>query len=242
LTALQYELLRVIRPSGESRLTGTAYLNKKKLDVLLGDLLEDITGQVVIDFGCGEGYEAIELAVRGAARVIGVDINDEYLERARRHARATGVSDRVEFVRETREPADVIISLDSFEHFAHPPAILRQVYGSLRPGGALIASFGPTWYHPYGGHLFSVFPWAHLVLSERALIRWRSDHRDDGKQSFEEAGLNRMTIKRFRAIVAESDFHIDRLELVPIRSVRTFHNRFTQEFFTSIVRCKLLKS
>ncbi len=44
----------------------------------------------------------------------------------------------------------------------------------LQPAGEVLVSFGPTWYHPLGGHLFSVFPWAHLIFSEKALIRWRS--------------------------------------------------------------------
>jgi hypothetical protein len=47
----------------------------------------------------------------------------------------------------------------------------------LNPGGEVAASFGPTWYHPLGAHLFGVFPWAHLISSEEALIRWRSDFR-----------------------------------------------------------------
>jgi SAM-dependent methyltransferase len=240
VTALQYEILRLIRPSGRSHLTGTAYKERGKLDVLLGDLLGDVRGQVVIDFGCGAGEEAIELARRGAAQVIGIDINRECLTQARRNAADAGV-DRVIFATGTESPADVVISLDSFEHFADPKAMLERMYRLLRPGGAVIGSFGPTWYHPYGGHLFSVFPWAHLLFSERALIRWRSDHRTDGKMSFAEAGLNRMTVDRFLRLARASRFEIEHLELVPIRRLKPFHNRLTREFFTSIVSCKLRK-
>jgi ubiquinone/menaquinone biosynthesis C-methylase UbiE len=53
-----------------------------------------------------------------------------------------------------------------FEHFTEPKLALDAMYRLLRPGGTLVASFGPTWYHPLGGHLFSVFPWAHLIFSE----------------------------------------------------------------------------
>jgi 2-polyprenyl-3-methyl-5-hydroxy-6-metoxy-1,4-benzoquinol methylase len=241
VTALQYEVLRLIRPSGQSHLTGQAYEGRAKLDVLLGDLLDDIQGRLVIDLGCGDGHETIELARRGAARVIGVDINLECLERARRNTQDAGLSNLIEFSTDAGCPADIVVSLDSFEHFAEPEAMLEHIHGLLRPGGAVISSFGPTWYHPFGGHLFSVFPWAHLVFSERALIRWRSDHRTDGKKSFAEAGLNRMTVKRFLRLARTSRFQIERLELVPIRRVKRFHNRLTREFFTSIVRCKLRK-
>ena len=102
--------------------------------------------------------------------------------------------------------------------------------------------FWPTWYHPLGGHLFSVFPWAHLVFTEASLIRWRSDFKTDGATRFCEAegGLNQMTIRRFRSIVAESDFKFAEFEPVPIRKLRIIANRVTREFTTAIVRCKLV--
>jgi 2-polyprenyl-3-methyl-5-hydroxy-6-metoxy-1,4-benzoquinol methylase len=241
-TALQYEALRLIRPSGQSHLTGAVYEGKGKLDVLLGSLLGDLRGLDVIDLGCGDGREAVELAARGAAHVLGLDINVECLQRARRHAEEAGVSHSVEFSTETAAPADVVVSLDSFEHFADPAAMLDHIYGLLRPGGVLVASFGPTWYHPFGGHLFSVFPWAHLIFSEKALIRWRSDHRTDGKRTFAEAGLNRMTVGRFVHLARTSRLKVEHLELVPIRRFRFMHGRLTREFFTSIVRCRLRKA
>ena len=76
------------------------------------------------------------------------------------------------------------------------------MFDLLKPGGLLIASFGPTWYHPLGGHLVSVFPWAHLIFSETALMGWRSGIRADGAKRFHEVegGLNQMTIRRFEQL------------------------------------------
>jgi hypothetical protein len=39
------------------------------------------------------------------------------------------------------------------------PSILSIVDKLLRPEGEVLISFGPTWYHPLGGDLFSAFPW-----------------------------------------------------------------------------------
>jgi len=246
MTALQYQALRRIRPSGTSHLTGDVYKKNgklTKLDILVGDLLDDVQGKKVIDFGCGDGHEAVEIAQRGASHVLGVDLSQECLARAWRNAELAGVQDRIAFATAVAdESADVVVSLDSFEHFADPQAILDQMNRLLVPGGAVVISFGPPWYHPYGGHLFSVFPWAHLVFSERALVQWRSDHRHDGKNSFAEAGLNRMTIRRFVRLVNRSQFRIEYLELVPIRHTKPLHNRLTRECFTSVVRCKLSKN
>ena len=143
----------------------------------------------------------------------------------------------------TEERGDIIISLDAFEHFAEPAAVLRVMDGLLKPEGQVVASFGPTWYHPLGGHLFSVFPWAHLLLSEEALIRWRSGFKTDGATRFGEVagGLNQLTIREFERIVAESPFQFATLEPVPIRKLRRLHNRLTREFTTSVVRCRLVK-
>ena len=203
----------------------------------------EIAGKMVIDFGCGEGDDSIEMVRRGAGRVIGIDIRNDVLNVARQKADEERIGPQCSFATSTNELADVIVSVDAFEHFSDPAEILRIMYHLLKPSGAVLISFGPTWYHPLGGHLFSVFPWAHLLFAEEALIEWRSTFKTDGATRFGEVagGLNQMTIARFEALVAGSLFRIDSLELVPIRKVRRFHNRLTREFSTSIVRCRLLK-
>lgn len=243
-TAAQYRLLKKIAPGEPTHMTGEVYRNRSKLEVLLGNtLLDRLRGKVVLDFGCGSGECAVDLAQRGAAKVIGLDIRASALEEARRLAEQHGCADRCEFTTATSEPVDAVVSIDAFEHFANPAAMLSEMYRLLKPGGEVAVSFGPTWYHPLGGHLFSVFPWAHLVFSEAALIRWRSDIRDDGATRFSEVegGLNQMTIGRFERIVHGSQFRIEMLEPVPIRKLRWLHNGITREFTTAVVRCLLVR-
>jgi hypothetical protein len=87
-----------------------------------------------------------------------------------------------------------------------------------------------------------VFPWAHLVFTEKSSIRWRSDFKTDGATRFCEAegGLNQMTVGRFRSIVAESDFKFAEFQPIPIRKLKIFANLLTRQFTTAIVRCKLV--
>jgi SAM-dependent methyltransferase len=238
---LGYRILLAISPAEPTHMSGSAYAARSKIQELMGsDVWDEIRGKVVLDFGCGKGTEAIELAQRGAQYVYGVDLLERWLVIAREQAAKANCRNIV-FCEAPPQSADVIISIDAFEHFEDPAGVLKTMAGMLKPGGCVLASFGPTWLHPYGGHLFSVFPWAHLVFSERALCRWRSHIRKDGAQRFSgvEGGLNQMTIHRFRRIVEKSCFNLDRLETVPIRAARFFHNRITQEFLTSVVRCKL---
>jgi SAM-dependent methyltransferase len=239
-----YWLLRRIAGSTpwQEACSGSAYRDRPKLEVLFGpSIWRELENKVVLDFGCGTGQDAIEIATRGAFKVIGVDIRDNVLNVAREEAARAGVADRTVFVREPPEQVDVVVSVDAFEHFADPADVLEQMKRHLRPGGRLLICFGPPWYHPLGGHLFSVFPWAHLVFTERALIRWRSDFKTDGATRFGEVegGLNQMTVRRFRRLVRHSGCGIESLEAVPIRRFRAIAKGPIQEFFTSIVRCRL---
>lgn len=244
LIEAQYKLLKKICPGEPSGMDGSAYAGKSKMRVLLGNrFMDQLRGKRVIDFGCADGFETLEIARSGAARVIGIDMREHMLAKGRDLARQAGFEDKCEFATATAEKADYVITIDAFEHFDDPPAILEVMYDLLVPGGSVLVSFGATWYHPLGGHLFSVFPWSHLIFSEKALLRWREDIRDDRPTKFSEieGGLNQMTIARFERIVRESKFEMADFELSPIRQFKPIHNRLTREFTTSVIRCKLLK-
>jgi SAM-dependent methyltransferase len=244
---LGYRLLRVIAPRPASfQASGNGsrkdYEGVSKLEKLFGkqvwDLLSDRT---VVDFGCGKGEDVVEIAQHGARFVTGLDIREDLLEAGRRRAQKAGVRSLTQFTQEIRAPVDVVISLDSFEHFHDPEAALTRMYALLKPGGRALISFGPTWYHPHGGHSFSVFPWAHLLFTERALLRWRADFRQDGATRFSEiqGGLNQMTIRRFRQLVRKSLFCVESLTAVPIAALRFLGTRFTREWTTSYVKACL---
>lgn len=243
LNDLQYRLLKKIAPGEPHTMNGSAYDGKSKIRVSLGDdLLTLIRDKTVIDFGCGDGVATLDLARHGAKKVIGLDIRQSVLDKAISYAEAAGLGECCEFTTSTDTRAEVIVSLDAFEHFGDPAAILEIMHNLLKPDGCVMISFGPTWYHPLGGHIFSVFPWAHLLFSESALIRWRATLRPDGATRFSEVagGLNQMTIARFERLVSASQFRIEALETVPIRPLHPVHCRLTREFTTAIVRTKLV--
>jgi SAM-dependent methyltransferase len=242
--SLGYRLLKKISKDGKTGyMDGSAYATRSKLEALLGPYFwREIKDKVIVDFGCGSGSDAIEMVQHGARKVIGIDIQERLLAMARERANRLGVSDCCAFTTKVDERADVIVAIDSFEHFDNPEAVLKTMGGMIKPDGCVIASFGPTWYHPLGGHLFSVFPWAHLIFTEEALIRWRSDFKSDGAQRFREVegGLNQMTIRRFERIVRKSPFKFAQFEAAPIRKLHLLANRLTREFTTAVVRCKLV--
>src|SRR5205823_4418180 len=121
--ALQVGLLKRLSRSGRGG--DESYSPESKVANCLGEsFVKGIAGKTVIDFGCGEGDAAIELAKCGAERVIGVDIREEVLQLARQKARKANVEHVCSFAQSTKERADIVISLDAFEHFSDPAAIL----------------------------------------------------------------------------------------------------------------------
>jgi ubiquinone/menaquinone biosynthesis C-methylase UbiE len=79
-------------------MTGDNYLGKSKLEMTLGsEVWSKIKGKTVLDFGCGDGAEVVEIAERGVTKRVGLDIDPSLLRRARARAAAAGVSERCEF-------------------------------------------------------------------------------------------------------------------------------------------------
>lgn len=240
LDSAEFNLLsRLFRQ--EMKPIGSRYAKRQSLLEIFGrGFPVAVCNKAVLDFGCGFGEDTVAIASYGARRAIGVDLRQEFLSHARFLAQKSGVADRCVFTDQASEQCDLIVSVDAFEHFSDPAAILSLWASLLTIDGSVCLSFGPTWLHPAGGHLFSPFPWAHLLLSEEALLRWRALSRSDGATTIEAAGLNRLTIKRFEQLVSDSPFRFASLELVPIRKLRFIHNRLTREFSTSVVRCRLV--
>jgi len=239
-----YKMLKTIAPRTKTNQIARYVSDSDlKLQQYFGDDIFDIAAnKTIIDFGCGEGNQAIEIAKQSpTSHVIGLDIQEHHLEKGTKKAQECSVSDRCQFLTTTDELADIIISKDAFEHFSNPSEILDIMSRLLKPNGYVLAAFGPTWYHPYGGHLFSVFPWSHLIFTENAQILWRSDFKTDGATKFSEVdgGLNQITINQFEQIVLRSPFSLDFLETIPLKGLRILKSKFLREFGSSIVRCRL---
>jgi SAM-dependent methyltransferase len=174
-----------------------------------------VAGRSVLDVGSGRGATCVELARRGAARVVGTDL--QVAPQAREVIAAEPeLAERIEFVetdgtlRELGdEQFDVVLSKDCFEHYADPESFVHALADRVAPGGVLAIGFGPLWKSPYGGHIeyMTPVPWAHLVFPEDVIMdeRRRFRPREDAR-SFAEirGGLNKMTLARFRAIMDSS--------------------------------------
>ena len=76
-------------------------------------LLPDASGRRVLDLGCGAGQLSRHLATTGATEVIGVDVSERMLERARAewaHPRVTYTRGAIEDLAYPRERFELIVS------------------------------------------------------------------------------------------------------------------------------------
>jgi SAM-dependent methyltransferase len=183
-------------------------------------------GRRVLDFGCRFGGSTLWYALQGPARVTGVDLSEESLSVAQEYLRiklsstlpaeqARLTSERLEFRKGEAQtiPLDdgavnLIVSEDVIEHLEDCEAIFREWWRVLAPGGEVLLSFGPLWYHPHGVHLWEIFPgpWTHLIFPERVCVQVRNLLKKDGQNGSHWTELNKMTMTRFERLVRLSRF------------------------------------
>jgi len=101
---------------------------------------EDLSGATVLDLGCNGGFYSIEMKRRGAARVVGIDVDDRYLSQARFAAKTLDLN--IEFEkRSVYDMAsipgqfDYVLFMGVFYHLRYPlfalDNIIKKVRGKL---------------------------------------------------------------------------------------------------------------
>lgn len=102
-------------------------------------------GMTVVDLGTGPGFMLPFLceAVGPSGKVIGEDIQTDFIEKARAMAKSRSL-DNVSFVlgsdNDPKLPAgaaDLILVLDAYHHFDYPDRMLAAIARGLKPGGRL---------------------------------------------------------------------------------------------------------
>jgi tRNA (mo5U34)-methyltransferase len=114
---------------------------------------DDLSGMSVLDIGCNAGFYSLEMARRGAARIVGIDSEDTYLEQARFAAEVEGFN--IEFrklsiyeVAQLKERFDWVLFMGVLYHLRHPLLALdlihehvardRLVFQSMQRGSRVV--------------------------------------------------------------------------------------------------------
>jgi tRNA (mo5U34)-methyltransferase len=101
-----------------------------------GAIPQNLAGKSVLDIGCNGGFYSIEMKKRGAARVLGIDFDDDYLAQARFAADVTGHD--IEFrklsvydVGTLSERFDVVLFMGVLYHLRHPLLALDLIHAHV---------------------------------------------------------------------------------------------------------------
>lgn len=103
-------------------------------------------GQVVCDFGCGNGYHSLQLAKRvgPTGQVYSIDIQPEMLEMLRERAGPRGLAN-IKPILATEEESglppdtfDLVLMVDVYHELSDPEPALAAIRKSLKPEGRLV--------------------------------------------------------------------------------------------------------
>jgi SAM-dependent methyltransferase len=106
-------------------------------------LLPDLRGRRVLDLGCGFGWFCRFAREQGAAQVLGIDVSEKMLARARAGGDDPAIAyQRADLETVSLAPAsfDLAYSSLALHYIVGLERLLAQVHGALAPGGAFVFS------------------------------------------------------------------------------------------------------
>jgi tRNA (mo5U34)-methyltransferase len=93
----------------------------------------NLAGKTVLDIGCNAGFYSLEMKLRGADRVLGIDTDEHYLAQAAFAAEVNGIE--VEFrnmsvwdIAALKERFDLVIFMGVLYHLRHPLLALDLIH------------------------------------------------------------------------------------------------------------------
>ena len=114
------------------------------------NILSQLRGRRVLDYGCGYGGKAVELARRlPESTVVGLEVHEHKIVKGADFASRSGVSNCT-FVLATQDrmpleddAVDAIVSHDVIEHVHDPAATMKELHRVLAPNGRAYLVFPP---------------------------------------------------------------------------------------------------
>ena len=130
-------------------------------------MLPDLSGKRVLDLGCGYGWFCREARRAGAAEVLGVDLSEKMLDRARALTRDAGIRylrGDLEQLSVESQAYDLVYSQLALHYLPDLTALFAKLWQGLKPGG---------WF---------VFTTEHPIYTCPARQGWLTD--DEGQRSW----------------------------------------------------------
>ncbi|ASK30424.1 SAM-dependent methyltransferase [Chryseobacterium sp. T16E-39] len=110
---------------------------------VLQKMLPDFTGKTVLDLGCGFGWHCRYAIEHGAKSVVGIDLSERMLEKAREINSIEGITyirKALEDVDYPTEQFDIVLSSLTFHYIESFDEMAHNIYQWLKPEGQFVFS------------------------------------------------------------------------------------------------------
>ena len=214
--------------------------------------------KTILDFGCGLGSLTINVAKKFPKKIIGIDLEKEFIEFANRNLNTNfnELNKIVEFKKldllkkKFHKKFDIIISKDTFEHSVNLDKILEKFYAILNTNGYVYLGFGPLYNFLNGDHARTglVIPWLHALLPEKFIIKFYNLKNKKKINNITELGLNKYSLAKYKEIFNSSKFKIlyfkTNLSDHPASKIFNLFKDIPilDEYFTNNIYCVLKKT
>ncbi len=104
-------------------------------------MLPDLSGRRVADLGCGFGWASRWMRGQGAASVLGIDLSEKMIARARADTADAAISYRIADLEMLELPVaafDLVYSALAFHYIADFDRLVRMIQAALTSGGDLV--------------------------------------------------------------------------------------------------------
>ena len=160
----------------------------------VAELLGDISGQRVLDLGCGDGRLTQELVDKGAT-VVGIDASSSMIGSAREKGLDAHVMDALEM--SYRTEFDSIFTNATLHWIPNHPLLASKVFEAVKPGGQFVGEFGGH------GNVAAINTAIRGVLAKNG-FDW------DGKKP-----VTYPSVQKFKTVLEEAGFEVPYMELIP---------------------------
>ena len=189
--------------------------------------------------------------------VVGIDLEDENINFAKENINENfqNLKDKIKFIKsdilKNSELInfDYVVSKDTFEHTTNIEKILFKFHKITTNNGKIFLGFGPLYnfYNGDHGRTGAIFPWFHLIIPEKLLIKNINKKKGLNISKIEELGLSKYSYKQYSEFLNNSKFDIayfrKNLSDHPLAFVFNSFSKIKilEEYFTYNIYCILKK-